>query len=79
MQLQILKTLVEKSSLSPSRLSEATQIIDSALQANALSTEQRDQLVTLLQSESREQRDVADALQEVADSIDALLSSASVE
>ena len=78
MQLQILKVMVEKSSLSPERLTRATQIIDEALTGGALSSEQRDELVTLIQTESTEQRDMADALQEVADSVDTLISAASL-
>lgn len=79
MQLQILKTLIERSSLSSERMARANEIVESAITGGALASEQRDELVTLIQSESAEKRETASALQEVADSIDALLSSASVE
>jgi hypothetical protein len=78
MQLQILKTLIEKSSLSPERLARANEVVEEALSTGALSTEQRDELVTLIQTESSEKHETASALQEVADSIDALLAATTV-
>lgn len=79
MQLQILKTLIEKSTLSPERLARANEIVGAGLESGTLTTEQRDELVTLIQTESAEKRDTASALQEVADSIDALIAAAAVE